>query len=116
MVSGTGAIHGEFPLRPFKSADGFSEYLLAKSVESKQAFLDDKDAVLHLYEYSAKKGCMFGCEEINGLYAMQQDTNINQKLDKRYDTCWYEHCLMEYPNRICWEKLQEYIIKKSKCK
>lgn len=56
------------------------------------------------------------CEEINGLYAMQQDTNINQKLDKRYDTCWYEHCLMEYPNRICWEKLQEYIIKKSKCK
>lgn len=100
----------------FKSADGFSEYLLAKSVESKQAFLDDKDAVLHLYEYSTKKGCMFGCEEINGLYAMQQDTNINQKLDKRYDTCWYEHCLMEYPNRICWEKLQEYIIKKSKCK
>lgn len=100
----------------FKSADGFPEYLLAKSVEYKQAFLGDKDAVLHLYEYSAKKGCMFGCEEINGLYAMPQDTNINQKFDKRYNTCWYEHCLMEYPNRIYWEKLQEYIVKQSKCK
>ena len=100
----------------FKSADGFPEYLLAKSIEYKQVFWDDKDAVFLLYEYSVKKGCMFGYEEINGLYAMPQDTNINQKLDKSCNTCWHEHYLMEYPNRIYWEKLLEYIVKQSKYK
>lgn len=59
---------------------------------------------------------MFGYEEINGLYAMPQDTNINQKLDKSCNICWHEHYLMEYPNRIYWEKLLEYIVKQSKYK
>lgn len=96
----------ELEKNAFKSADGFLEYLLAKCVEYKKSFLVDKDAILHLYEYSAMKGCVFASEELRCIHANIQNI-CNEKHEISNNININDLCI--YTCKVNWSELLKRI-------
>ena len=93
----------------FHSQYGFTEYFLGQCIELGKSTMNHEN-LYGLYDYSAKKGCWYGREQIADNYSHIVSTIDAITLDRICETHWWEFTLFEYPSKIDWHKLYNDLI------